>query len=249
MDVRVTAKPAPRAADAPRQPEVAQAAAPNPPASLPPLIGAWSSSAQWTGAALMAGLLALLCFHFLAESGASPRQDLPRLDLNRATFADLTQLPGVGPGLAHRIEARRQTHGPFQTVDELRQVSGIGPATLEKIRPFVRVSISAGLAAGSPPAVKSRVTKAGASATGVPNAKALALAGQTINVNLADATELQKLPGIGNVLSQRIIEERRKQPFKSAQDLRRVKGIGPKTLEKIRPFVTLGEPALAAGGN
>src|SRR5205823_10429093 len=63
-----------------------------------------------------------------------------------------------------------------------------------------------------------------------------------IDVNRAAADELQKLPGIGPRLAQRILDERAKAPFKSVDDLRRVSGIGPKTLEKLRAFVTVGAP-------
>jgi competence ComEA-like helix-hairpin-helix protein len=55
-----------------------------------------------------------------------------------------------------------------------------------------------------------------------------------LNVNTASLAELQNIPGIGPVVAQRIIEGR---PFKSADDLQRVKGIGAgKRYEKIRPF-------------
>ena len=54
-----------------------------------------------------------------------------------------------------------------------------------------------------------------------------------LDVNIATAEELDALPGIGSILAGRIAAAR---PFKSADDLRRVKGIGPKKYEKIRPF-------------
>lgn len=54
-----------------------------------------------------------------------------------------------------------------------------------------------------------------------------------LDVNSAPAAELQNVRGIGPVLAQRIIEAR---PYKSADELRRVKGIGAKTYEKLRPF-------------
>ena len=48
------------------------------------------------------------------------------------------------------------------------------------------------------------------------------------------------LPGIGPKMAQRIVDERRKAPFKTVDDLRRVSGIGPKTLERLRPFIPVG---------
>ncbi len=61
------------------------------------------------------------------------------IDLNTATLVQLEGLPGVGPVLAQRILDWRTEHGRFSTVDELTEVSGIGDATLEEIRPGVRV--------------------------------------------------------------------------------------------------------------
>lgn len=61
------------------------------------------------------------------------------LDLNSATAAELETLPGIGPALAGRIVAYREEHGPFTSVEDLLQVSGIGPATLERLRPLVYV--------------------------------------------------------------------------------------------------------------
>jgi len=61
------------------------------------------------------------------------------LDLNRAGERDLIRLPGVGPAIARRILAYRQAHGRFTSVQELRHVRGIGPRTLERIRPHLRV--------------------------------------------------------------------------------------------------------------
>lgn len=61
------------------------------------------------------------------------------VDLNTATVEMLDALPGVGPVLAGRILEWRTTHGRFRTVDELGEVSGIGDAILEQLRPLVRV--------------------------------------------------------------------------------------------------------------
>lgn len=75
-----------------------------------------------------------------AESGEDPRPDslLPgeRIDLNTADIYDLRRLPGIGEKRARDIIAWREEHGPFQTVDELTEISGIGPATLEGLRPY-----------------------------------------------------------------------------------------------------------------
>jgi competence protein ComEA len=61
------------------------------------------------------------------------------LDPNRADREQLEQLPGVGPSRAAAIIAERADGGPFRSVDELLRVKGIGPVTLEQLRPFLRV--------------------------------------------------------------------------------------------------------------
>ena len=62
-----------------------------------------------------------------------------RIDLNTATEADLDTLPGIGPALAQRIIDYRTQHGAFRTVDELRNVSGIGDAKFAEIKDLVTV--------------------------------------------------------------------------------------------------------------
>jgi competence protein ComEA len=64
-------------------------------------------------------------------------RDARPLDLNTAVAADLELLPGVGPALAQRIVAYRSEHGAFADVDALGKVRGIGPKTLERLRPLV----------------------------------------------------------------------------------------------------------------
>ena len=56
-----------------------------------------------------------------------------------------------------------------------------------------------------------------------------------INPNTASHEELCELPGVGKVIASRIIAARTDKPFGRAEDLRRVQGIGAKTLERIRP--------------
>jgi competence protein ComEA len=56
------------------------------------------------------------------------------IDLNRATPAELEELPGVGPVLAERIVAYRELHGPFAVVEDLLDVGGIGEAKLAAMR-------------------------------------------------------------------------------------------------------------------
>jgi competence protein ComEA len=74
-----------------------------------------------------------------SPAAAPQRHHTNLLDLNRATEKDFDALPGIGPRLAERILAHRQSVGAFQSLDELRKVKGIGEQTLAKIRPLVTV--------------------------------------------------------------------------------------------------------------
>lgn len=62
------------------------------------------------------------------------------LNLNTASLDALEALPGIGPALSKRIKTYRASQRPFQQVEELKRVSGIGPKTLATLRPLVRVA-------------------------------------------------------------------------------------------------------------
>lgn len=61
------------------------------------------------------------------------------LEINAAAAADFERLPGIGPVLAERIVSHRDLKGGFGSVDELAEVSGIGPSIMGQIRDLVRV--------------------------------------------------------------------------------------------------------------
>ena len=65
----------------------------------------------------------------LAASGDGERDD-GLISLNQADASSLEDLPGVGPVLADRIVAHREANGPFETVEDLLEVPGIGEANL-----------------------------------------------------------------------------------------------------------------------
>lgn len=73
------------------------------------------------------------------EEGAGPAATGAAIDLNTATAAQLEELPKVGPVLAQRIVEHREQIGGFRSVEELDDVSGIGPAMMEAIAPLVTV--------------------------------------------------------------------------------------------------------------
>ncbi|HHY37085.1 MAG TPA: hypothetical protein GX518_05280 [Firmicutes bacterium] len=60
-----------------------------------------------------------------------------KINLNRATRAELETLPGIGPALAERIITYREEHGPFRRPEEIKNVSGIGEKTYENIKDYI----------------------------------------------------------------------------------------------------------------
>jgi competence protein ComEA len=74
-----------------------------------------------------------------ARSASAVVVEGSRVLLNTAGEAELISLPGIGPVLARRIIAHRQRDGPYQRLEDLLQVEGIGPKLLERIRPLVTV--------------------------------------------------------------------------------------------------------------
>ena len=64
------------------------------------------------------------------------------------------------------------------------------------------------------------------------------LPGETVNINTADREELMKLPGIGEVIAQRILDYRTEHgPFRSIEELKEIEDIGPGRLEQIRELI------------
>jgi len=73
-----------------------------------------------------------------AKTGSIPRRPVTfPLDLNSARLEDLLELPGIGEKLAQRLVEYRKSHGGFRSVDDLRNVRGIGAKRMERLRPLV----------------------------------------------------------------------------------------------------------------
>jgi len=86
--------------------------------------------------------LALASVALLAVSAASAEMGpalLGVVNVNTASAAELQLLPGIGETRAGAVVALRKRRGGFKSIDELKEVKGIGDAGLERMRPFVRL--------------------------------------------------------------------------------------------------------------
>ncbi|HNB39919.1 MAG TPA: ComEA family DNA-binding protein [Anaerolineales bacterium] len=68
-----------------------------------------------------------------SSSGSS--QDL--ININTASVEELDSLPGIGPTIAQRIIDYRDENGPFQTIEDILNVSGVGPSTFDQIKDLI----------------------------------------------------------------------------------------------------------------
>ncbi len=165
-----------------------------------------------------------------------------RIDPNAAGEEDLDRLPGVGKATAARIVQEREENGAFASVDELARVKGIGPAAVERMRPFLRVGSTAGQRLGARPAGQRIGGRSAGQRNGGRPASVREGIVRPIDVNRASAAELVALPGVGPVTARRIVAFRQEQGrFARAEDLTKVPGIGPKTFARIAALVTVRE--------
>jgi competence protein ComEA len=103
---------------------------------------------QWTLIVLLTCLLSMISIMHVARGGQEswlpPEHPFawryePRIDLNRAGWAELCLLPGVGESRARDIVLHRERQGSFLRIEDLGQVPGIGPKTIQAVRHLIWV--------------------------------------------------------------------------------------------------------------
>ncbi|MBN1326840.1 MAG: ComEA family DNA-binding protein [Candidatus Cloacimonetes bacterium] len=148
-------------------------------------------------------------------------------DLRTVTQKELVLIKGIGEKRAADILAYRDQFG-FNCREDLLNVKGIGQATFEKISLFFLEF--GGVTPPTDPA--SRVFS---------KTESSSEPARIVNLNRAGMDELVTLPGIGPAKAERILAYRNaKGRFENIEELKNIKGIGEKTFEKLRPFLTTG---------
>lgn len=162
---------------------------------------------------------------------------LQGVNLNTATQAELEALPGVGAKLASEIIAKR----PFQSVDALKDVKGVGDAKFNKLKGLVVVTPAVAASAPTAPTATASAPAAAApamtaAAANVKAASGKLTAGEKVSLNNGSVDQLEKLPGIGPQKAQAIIQAR---PFTTIEDVMKVKGIKAGIFNKIKNNLSL----------
>ncbi len=165
------------------------------------------------------------------------------IDLNTANAAQLETLPGIGPAHAREIIAGR----PYTSLDDLQRVKGLGKAKIDALRDHVSLSTpEAPVTKTRPVAPVTRPEpRPPTSTTSAPEPKRVtrpmtkAAPGRPVNLNTASREQLDALPGIGPVKAQAILDYRQAQPFKTPEDVMKVKGIKEGEFSKIRDMITV----------
>ncbi|MDE2875275.1 MAG: ComEA family DNA-binding protein [Gemmatimonadota bacterium] len=157
------------------------------------------------------------------------------VDPNVASAEELDRLPGVGASKASRIVREREENGPYASVEDLARVSGLGPRSVERLRPHLRVA-GGGLAGGR----RAVAARAGPVAGEGGKVDGAAIPGTLVDPNRATAEELRALPGIGPVMAERIVAFRQQRGrFRKLEELMEVKGVGARTFARLKPLMTI----------
>ncbi len=75
--------------------------------------------------------------NIIEETNTSTNNSNGSININKATEAELDTLPGIGPSLASKIVEYREQNGKFSTIEDIKNVTGIGESKYESIKDFI----------------------------------------------------------------------------------------------------------------
>jgi competence protein ComEA len=166
------------------------------------------------------------------KKAAVLKSESGKVNINTADQATLEKLPGIGAATAREIIAGR----PFKSLEDLDRVPGLGQRRLQALQGLITFEGSGTSEAAAPVNVKKKMIRREAAR---PAATAKAAPGQKVNINTATLEELDVLPGIGPVRAQAILDARKNEPFKTIEDIMKVKGIKEGEFGKIKDLITV----------
>ncbi|CAB3248175.1 unnamed protein product [Arctia plantaginis] len=157
-----------------------------------------------------------------------PSEDYPELmNVNTATEEQLMTLPGVNRQLAQEIVRHRRIIGRFKRVDDLALVSGIGAEKLELLRPEICTNI------------RKQISRASSCSQSLDSVR-VPSESKLCSVNSSSVFQLQCVPGLNQEIAANIVDYRNKRgPFKSLDDLIKVRGIDIVRLSAVKPHLSL----------
>jgi competence ComEA-like helix-hairpin-helix protein len=150
------------------------------------------------------------------------------IEINSADSLMWVQLPGIGEKLSARIIKYRESVGGFLSIEDLKKVYGLKPETFENILPYLSIDTT-NLARFQQASHKDKMLR--------PIGAELSV----LDINKATEEDFKKLPGIGEVLSQRIVKYRTAMGgnFKNVEQVAKVYGLPPETFDNIRSYLII----------
>lgn len=149
------------------------------------------------------------------------------MNINAATEEQLMTLPGVNRQLAREIVRHRQMIGRFKRVDDLALVSGIGADKLELLRPEICTH------------TRKQLSRASSCAHSLDSIR-LPSESRLCSINSSSVFQLQCVPGLNQEIAANIVDYRnRKGPFKSLDDLIKVRGMDIVRLSTVKQHLSL----------